>query len=49
MSASECVRELVERIAAGVRYQQQMTPRIVIRPAHVSDSDFVAGLVSSLL
>jgi hypothetical protein len=28
---------------------QQITPRIVIRPAHVSDSDFVAGLVSSLL
>jgi ribosomal protein S18 acetylase RimI-like enzyme len=32
-----------------VRYELHMTDPIVIRPAHVGDSDFVAGLVSSLL
>jgi ribosomal protein S18 acetylase RimI-like enzyme len=32
-----------------VRYQLHVTERIVIRPAHVGDVDFVAGLVPSLL
>jgi ribosomal protein S18 acetylase RimI-like enzyme len=32
-----------------MRYELHMTDRIVIRPAHVGDSEFVAGLVSSLL
>jgi ribosomal protein S18 acetylase RimI-like enzyme len=32
-----------------VRYELHMTDRIAVRPAHVGDSDFVAGLVSSLL
>ena len=32
-----------------MRYELHMTDRIVIRPAKADDSDFVAGLVSSLL
>jgi hypothetical protein len=39
----------VSSVHAIVRYQRHMTNRIVIRPAHEGDRDFVAGLVSSLL
>ena len=38
-----------DSVYATVRYELHMTNRIVIRPAQAGDSDFVAGLVSSLL
>ena len=38
-----------DSVHATVRYELLMTDRIVIRPAQASDSDFVAGLVPSLL
>lgn len=40
---------MLSSVHAIVRYELHMTDRILIRPAHESDCDFVAGLVSSLL
>jgi len=43
------IRRSADSVAAAVRYELDMPDRIEVRPARNGDSDFVAGLASSLL
>lgn len=46
---SPVTRSLVGSVSAVMRYEPGMNDRIEIRRANSGDSDFVAGLASSLL